>query len=71
MEIIFEGVVFLYPQIFADQLIYQLGGADYAHHITIGTPGFSELPTALKWVKSKGNSFCIILTYVTLCVSIF
>ena len=47
MEIIFEGVVFLYPQIFADLLIYQLGGADHAHHITIVTPGFSDLPTAL------------------------
>ena len=22
-------------------------GADYAHHITAGTPGFSDLPTAL------------------------
>ena len=25
----------------------QPGGADYAHHITTGTPGFSNLPTAL------------------------
>ena len=25
------------------------GGADYAHHITTGTPGFSDLPTALRW----------------------
>ena len=26
----------------------QLGGADYAHLITTGTPGFSDLPTALR-----------------------
>ena len=24
------------------------GGTDYAHLITIGTPGFSDLPTALR-----------------------
>ena len=24
-----------------------MGGADYAHHITNGTPGFSDLPTDL------------------------
>ena len=37
-----------HPQILADQLILsQPGGADYAHHITTGTPGFSDLPTAL------------------------
>ena len=27
--------------------ISQPEGADYAHHITTGTPGFSDLPTAL------------------------
>ena len=41
-----------HPQILADQLpLHQLGGADYAHHITYvvttGTAGFSDLPTAL------------------------
>ena len=37
-----------HPQILADQLtLSQIGGADYAHHIITGTPGFSDLPTAL------------------------
>ena len=36
------------PQILADQLtLFQPGGTDYAHLNTIGTPGFSDLPTAL------------------------
>ena len=36
------------PKIFADQLtLSQPGGTDYAHLITTGTPGFSDLPTAL------------------------
>ena len=36
------------PQILADQLtLSQPGGGDYAHYITTGTPGFSDLPTAL------------------------
>ena len=31
-----------------DQLtLSQLGETDYAHHITTGTPGFSDLPKAL------------------------
>ena len=35
-------------QILADQLtLSQPGGTDYAHLITTGTPGFSDLPTAL------------------------
>ena len=34
-----------HPQTLADQIIP--GGADYAHHITTGTPGFSDLPMAL------------------------
>ena len=34
-------------QILADQLtLFQPGGTDYAHLITTGTPGFSDLPTA-------------------------
>ena len=37
-------------QILADQLtLFQPGGTDYAHLITTGTPGFSDLPTALEW----------------------
>ena len=36
------------PQIPADQLtLSQPRGADYAHHMTTGTPRFSNLPTAL------------------------
>ena len=36
------------PQILADQLtLSQPGGTKYAHLITTGTPGFSDLPTAL------------------------
>ena len=27
--------------------LFQPGGTDYAHRITTGTPGFSDLPTAL------------------------
>ena len=35
-------------QILADQLtLFQPGGTDYAQLITTGTPGFSDLPTAL------------------------
>ena len=34
--------------VFADQFtLFQPGGTDYAHLITTGTPGFSDLPTAL------------------------
>ena len=37
-----------HTQILADQLtLFQPGGTDYAHLITAGTPGFSDLPTAL------------------------
>ena len=44
-----------HPQILADQLtLSQPGGANYAHYITTGTPGFSGLPTALDFlVPSK------------------
>ena len=43
-------------QILADQLTqFQPGGTDYAHLITTGTPGFSDLPTALLYiVRIKG-----------------
>ena len=44
-------VVPWHTQIFADQLIlFQPRGTDYAHLITTGTPGFSDLPTAL-WFR--------------------
>ena len=37
-----------HTQILADQLtLFQPGGTDYAHLIITGTPGFSDLPTAL------------------------
>ena len=37
-----------HTQILADQLtLFQPGGTYYAHLITTGTPGFSDLPTAL------------------------
>ena len=37
-----------HTQIMADQLtLFQPGGTDYAHLITSGIPGFSDLPTAL------------------------
>ena len=37
-----------HTQILADQLtLFQPGGTDYAHLITTGTPGFSDLSTAL------------------------
>ena len=36
------------PDFLSDQLtLSQPGGADYPHHITTGTPGFLDLPTAL------------------------
>ena len=48
-----------YPQILADQLtLSQPEGRDYAHQITIGTPGFSNLPTAPEFmlVVYAGNA---------------
>ena len=43
-----------HAQILADQLtLFQTGGTDYAHLITTGTPGFSDLPTALMYRASK------------------
>jgi hypothetical protein len=42
-----------HTQILADQLtLFQSGGGgtDYAHLISTGTPGFSELPTALQCI---------------------
>ena len=48
-----------YPHILADQLtLIQQWGADYAHHITTGTPGtpgFSDLPTTCLAFLAKNN----------------
>ena len=44
--------------ILADQLtLFQPGGTDYPHLITTGTPGFSDLPTALptKYLQLSGT----------------
>ena len=43
-----------HTQYLADQLtLFQPGGTDYTHLITTGTPGFSDLPTALlpTWIQ--------------------
>ena len=43
-----------HTQILADQLIlFQPGGTDYAHLITTGPPGFSDLLTAQVEKKKK------------------
>ena len=43
------GCAMAHPDL-ADQLtLFQPGGTDYAHLITTGTPGFSDLPTALMY----------------------
>ena len=40
----------------ADQLtLFQPGGTDYAHLIITGTPGFSDLPTALNYLSIKAK----------------
>jgi hypothetical protein len=49
MSTVYRGVV---PGVaggtMEDQLtLSQTGGTDYSHHITTGTPGFSDLPTVL------------------------
>ena len=49
-------------QTLADQLnLSQPGGEVYAHHITTGTPEFSDLPTAL---LKPGRCFAISKTYL-------
>ena len=41
----------------ADQLtLFQPGGTDYAHLITTGTLGFSDLPTALDYREEQNYS---------------
>ena len=40
-----------HPQILADQLtLSEPSGADYAHHMTTGIPGFSDPPTSLAYI---------------------
>ena len=47
-----------HTQILADQLtLFQPGGTDYAHLITTGTPGFSDIPTALNCSQMKLLNF--------------
>ena len=48
-----------HTQILADQLtLFQPEGTDYAHLITTGTPGFSDLPTAKVMKKcSTGQGY--------------
>ena len=47
-----------HTQILADQLtLFQPGGTDYAHLITTGTHGLTDLPTALLhtyWTVNEG-----------------
>ena len=55
---VYKSLSFFPPQDF-DRLISpsQLGGSDYAHHITAGTPGCSDLPTAQQGMGSNQASF--------------
>ena len=49
-----------HTQILADQLtLFQPGGTDYAHLITTGTPGFSDLPTALIEIVCTHRTKCL------------
>ena len=50
----------------ASNAMAPLGGADYVHQITTGTPGFSDLPTALhyKYVSKKSTNYIFILYIV-------
>ena len=50
-----------HTQILADQLtLFQPGGTDYAQPITTGTPGFSDLPTALR--ETQKSLFLPVMT---------
>ena len=47
------------PWGFQDQLtLSQPGGADYAHHITTSTPGFTDLTTALNLLVFQPQNVC-------------
>ena len=47
-----------HTQILADQLtLFQSGGTDYAHLISTGTSGFSDLPTALNMHITANSIF--------------
>ena len=48
-------------QILTDKLTYSHQGEDHAHHITARSPGFSDLPTALKAIEKKYVTFGSIL----------
>ena len=49
--------------ILADQLtLFQPRGTDYAHLITIGTPWFSDLPSALLWPQMQASKLTILYT---------
>ena len=52
-----------HTQILADQLtLFQPGGTDYAHLITTGTPGFSDLQRALHSHSDLGHVYRLIDT---------
>ena len=52
------------PQILADQLtLSQPAGTDYAHLITTGTPGFSDLPTALIRISEEMDGILHEITF--------
>ena len=56
-----------HTQYLADQLtLFQPGGTDYAHLITTGTPGFSDLPTALLRDSDMERLEFLIVSYITI-----
>ena len=60
MILLVLGLSSLGVPILADQLtLFQPGGIDYAHLVTTGTPGFSDLPTALYIHNKKKTSASI------------
>ena len=58
-----------HPQILADQLtLFQPGGTDYAHLTTTGTPGFSDLPTAMLCQASGKRTTQFLEGFILVCV---
>ena len=57
-----------HTQILADQLtLFQPGGTDYTRLITTGTPGFSDLPTALQntiWIEPPCAQIVYVFTQI-------